>query len=972
MISRFLKTLSGPSLEDPDPDRRLRALERLADDTPPEALAEFAVAETDAGVRRACLARIDDAPTLLALMEQPLVQTQARDRLAALIDAGLDARALLAGLDDLALVRHLLDATNAQADWQAVLARLDGEDLLQEIAGHHRLAAVRAAAAERVIHEDALRNLERIARERDKDVARSVRERLDALRAARTSVETLGARFAELAAEARHLARAEDEPRLVERLEFLRGQCTEARAAFEALAPQFAAFELPAPELPPAAAELDTHLDSIAARLEAQARAEAEAEAAEQALRERQQRLETVLAGLERLAGQLAARLAEGDSALSERGALEAAVAMEQARWTDSLGDEPAPPPLARRHEDTSTRLAGLLNALAQMAEATPPPDVPEPDPVPEALPADADSAAALWARREGLQAAAATLDTWLGELAWPEDVPQPDAMQAARERAGRIHGALAAIDAHARHLSDRVGKLCARLERALDARKLKPAGGMHADLQRQLVLLPDDDPRRTQRVERIRERLEELRDWEYFATAPKREDLCARIEALAADESVPAEARAAEVKSLRAEWKALGPVRGDDGKALAKRFDAAAETAFAPARAHFEAEAERRAENTANRLRICDELQQFMDGYDWDNADWKAVERIHRRARDDWKRFADVDARGRSLGKRYHRLSRTLHERLEGRWKANIARKEALVEQARALVADGEPVAGAAAAAKDLQAQWKEVDITPRSVDKTLWKDFRAACDAVFDGLGARREAEVQGHVGLRDTLDAATAALTAALAALPRTPLPDRAALDALPTGPVHAAFDALRNDPVPREQRSRTDAALRSARNVLDEVRSLGRTLQAGARLERLRSGLLLDLALASEAPDAPAADELPTAWRSALEARRSGADDAGAARHAACVDLELALGQDSPKEDSELRLARQVARLSAGMRGEADDDPEARIEDAVVRLLACPAGTPADVALAQRALAAFDAHAARALGTAGSSA
>ena len=73
--------------------------------------------------------------------------------------------------------------------------------------------------------------------------------------------------------------------------------------------------------------------------------------------------------------------------------------------------------------------------------------------------------------------------------------------------------------------------------------------------------------------------------------------------------------------------------------------------------------------------------------------------------------------------------------------------------------------------------------------------------------------------------------------------------------------------------------------------------------------------------------------------------------------ACVDLELALGLESPEADASLRMQRQVERLSSGMRGEGDDDPARRINDAIGRLLACPATTTTDLELSRRALGAL---------------
>ena len=965
MISRFLKNLTGPSLEDPDPGRRLHAVERLGPDTPAEDLAEFVRGETDAGVRAACIARIDEAPLLLALMEHEPANAAARGRLTALIDAGLDVPALLAQLDDLALIRHLLDATSREADWRAVLGRIDGEDLLTEVAAHHRSPAVRAAAASRVVHEDSLRQVERIARTRDKDVARSVRERLETLRTARQQAEALIVRLRELATEAAALARNEEEPRLAGRMEWLRGQRDAVVGEHADLAAAFAPFEQTPPPLPDELAELDRHLQTVADRIAAAAEAERAEQARLAAEAERRETLAAAAGTMERLATELTERLALSGTPQAEISSLRSALELEEARWRDALGDAPAPPGLAERQAEARARVDRQLAVLDRIRELPEAPEVPAPDPVAlesgeQRLPRSAEEAAPLWQQREVLRVQRASLDAWLQQVDWPADLERPPVVTGVEARAAELRAMIADIDAIEQRLADRIGKLCGRLERALDAKKLKPAAGMHADLKRQLPILPDTDERRRQRVERIRERLEELRDWEYFATAPKREALCSEMESLAGDPEVAPDQRAAKVKALRADWKALGPLRGDEGRALAARFDAAAEQAFAPARAHFEAASEQRAENTRNRERICDELEQFLDGCDWDAADWKTVDRIYRRARDDWQRFADVDARGRSLGKRYHRLTRTLRGHLEGRWKANIARKEELIEAARALLDEsGAPVPAAAAEAKRLQAEWKAVDITPRSADRDLWKAFRAACDAVFKELDASRKAQVQDHEARRLELEQAARTLEAAVAEL-RDGQPDASAIDALPTGPVHTALDALRGVSVPAPRRKADDATRRAAREALDAVGALRSELDQRRRRARGRTALELDLALASGDRDLESilADppELPRNWLEALQARPEN-DEATEARRIACVDLELALGLESPEADTPLRMQRQVERLSSGMRGEADDDPARRINDAIGRLLACPAATATDLELSRRALGAL---------------
>jgi ferric-dicitrate binding protein FerR (iron transport regulator) len=88
-------------------------------------------------------------------------------------------------------------------------------------------------------------------RERDKDVSRSVRERLDALRDARAEGEAAGARVEQLAGEAAALASTEDTSHLAERVALLRRHREEALEKLAATTPVLERFGLPTCRRPP-------------------------------------------------------------------------------------------------------------------------------------------------------------------------------------------------------------------------------------------------------------------------------------------------------------------------------------------------------------------------------------------------------------------------------------------------------------------------------------------------------------------------------------------------------------------------------------------------------------------------------------------------------------------------------------------------------------------------------------------------
>ena len=960
MITRIIRSLTGPGLDDPDPERRIEALDRQDPPLENEALAELSRTDPEASVRSACIARIDDPASLLALMELEETETSARDRLEGLISGGLEIEPLIAGMQNLAALRHLLDAAPIAAA-PAVLARIDDEEVLTEIASHHRLAPIRAEAAARVISEDALRVVSRGARERDKDVARTVKARLDTLRDARAAAQDASDRIIGLVPEAEALTRSEDETHLLERLMRLERLRAESVEQIEATAPVTEAFRLGAIAAPAELAILDAAIATVRDRLEAAAAAVAAQAAADAAVEERMAALTGLVDGLDTLVTQVTERIAGGASVATERGPLAAAIELEDARWLDALGDAPAPDELTQRRLAVRARLDALLGAFEAWLGAGDAPQVEAAPLIDERLPKTRAEGETYWQLRSSIRERLGVLEAWLAEFAWPDGLAAPALLAATRAARDALATAHKAMDEGERRLQDRVGKLAGRMERALEAKKLGPVLGMQKDLKRGLEALPEIGERLQTHVDALRTGIEELRDWEYFATAPKREALCEAMETLAAREDLEAPARAEEVKSTRAAWNELGPVRGgEEGAALLKRFDAAAEQAFAPARAHFEAEAGRRAENTAQRAKICDELEQFVTDYDWASADWKAVERIYRSARNEWQRYEDVDREGRGLGKRYHKLSRTLKRQLEGRWQANIAAKEALITSAKALVVDGAPVPDSARQAKALQAQWKEIDITPRSADRKLWTDFRSACDAVFKGIANVRDQANAAQDVVRNALIDATRSYDAALEGLRARGAGalENKDFSGLPEQSLRAAMDALEGAGGSPGARKAASNALRAAKDSLGEARRLRQAAKANAKRAGLRNVLDHDVTLTAaeaEGGEVPAVPEaIANPWRSAFEQRTK--DDA--IRRDACVDLELALGCESPEEDRNLRLQRQVALLNAGMRGETARDDNARIETAIMAMIGCRGSSDESLALARRARAALD--------------
>lgn len=216
---------------------------------------------------------------------------------------------------------------------------------------------------------------------------------------------------------------------------------------------------------------------------------------------------------------------------------------------------------------------------------------------------------------------------------------------------------------------------------------------------------------------------------------------LCERAEALR--ESTDWKATAEEAKQLRSQWKALGSAGRARDVELWARFDGALNTFFERRAADLEQRAESRHAAQARKEALCAEAEALAGSVEWKQAterfaglmdEWKAAGsagREHDQAL--WERFGA----GRS---RFFERRAAHHKQVRHEQEQNRKRKEALVEEARAL-ADAPDVAAACQRVKDLQAEWKTVGPAPREVHDSLWETFRRHCNEVFERARGERE---------------------------------------------------------------------------------------------------------------------------------------------------------------------------------------------------------------------------------------
>ena len=254
---------------------------------------------------------------------------------------------------------------------------------------------------------------------------------------------------------------------------------------------------------------------------------------------------------------------------------------------------------------------------------------------------------------------------------------------------------------------------------------------------------------------------LRELTDWQRWANLGVQEQLCVKMEGLAALED-PVEIQT-QVRALQEQWRVASDVPRPQGDVLWRRFKAAHDVVWSRCEAHFAKEAAARAENLAIKIALCEKAEALALSTHWIQTaeeikrlqiEWKTIGAVSRgQERAIWERF-------RSACDRFFTRRQVDLAEHRKRWAENMARKEALCARVEAL-ADSTDWDVAAAEIRRLQSDWKTVGPVKKSRSETIWLRFRNACDRFFTRYAQRHEIERGERVAAREAICAELEAL-------------------------------------------------------------------------------------------------------------------------------------------------------------------------------------------------------------------
>ena len=551
--------------------------------------------------------------------------------------------------------------------------------------------------------------------------------------------------------------------------------------------------------------------------------------------------------------------------------------------------------------------------------------------------------------------------------------LPRPDAPELLSRLQQRFETITAQLQDRLQRQAEQKGRelaeldtLVEQLEQVLDAGELQQAIDLgqqtREKLRTNISLSQHQMAALEERLQSCAGTITRLRSWRRWGTNQARENLCAEAEQLLkakSEDVVPATdeqqestsaalstdpvALARQVRELRAAWKALDSAEGAAPRALWKRFNDACEQAYVPAQEYFDERAQQRQANLSQRQALCERIEQFNQNTDWESAvDWREVSRFESSVQSQWRKLGPVNrAERKAIDKRYKVALQTLQERLKPQLEQDIQRRQALIDNVKAL-AEHEDLNVAINGAKQAQTEWQPQVLASRRREQAMWKAFRAACDAVFARRQAEREAQ---DVERKENLNR-KAALCEELEQLAGLAGDELLQADRQVQA-LQQTWEAM--GPLPRNEARALEQRFNKALSKFQKNYQLQQRSQACAALyhsleralfcQKAEVLLLADnvaddavATLQTEWQQLPVLDEqlltpIQQRFEAVCQALTAGSEQINqlaeqlranySQRRELCLQLEIASGTETPAAYAQERMEYQVARLSQSM-------------------------------------------------------
>ena len=865
----LLSNLFKPKWQHKDPSVRKTAIASLTDE---QTLASIVDQDQDLDVRLVALGRLNTESALERYIssDHKEIRTQARkQRLKQLLpEASTEALEKISATNDLVTIANL---TDDEAIRLRAIDRITDDQARFQIANQNPVAKVRLAAAQGIQNSDHLQQLLNFAQGKDKALYRFCKDRLQQLKDTEQQQQQTEQKLGNLLQHAQQLAAAAYSPEYNGKAQLLKQQWSQLEQQASSQQQQ---------DFKQAISACDSLLADHAAEEKAQqelAQAKTEAETSNQQI-------------LEKLA----------ELTLSEQ--LNEELQHLQSQWQQNQQLVKSPAADIRQYEQSIQSWLTLLQTQTTLEQ--------EQENLQKLVEQSQQAEKNSLSFNQKLEK---QLADQLKKLQWPNQEQQPALLTELSKGLKTLKEFNQQLKSNEAESGKQLKKILANLQTAIEDGHLKEANKLHQQAQKQLKKLSHQQAKSYQQsFKQLTAQLFEFRDWQGYAAQPKKEALCIEMEALI-DATFTADILADKIKALQDQWKQLGPISPAEDKKLWERFKAAADKAYEPCREFFAEVADQRKLNLEKRQALIAQLAEYENAMDWESADWQTVQQTLNAARQSFKEFSPVDrAAHKDSQREFQAVCDAIYHHIQQEYDRNISAKEALIASAQSL-ADAEDLVAAMETCKSLQADWKQVGLTPMKADQKLWKDFRSACDAVF----SRRDEERQAHKAeIESVIQQATEQVEAAEAAAQ--------GCSAEQKDQLKQATEAFHGFQLPKgpyqKLRKRLESAQEAQQQLLNDEKAKAAQQSWIALTDKLK-------AIALKTSDAEQAEslwtqesKLPKAIDQALLAQaweNSTATGSEDDIRKACINLEILAEVDSPAEDKALRMELQVQRLAAGL-------------------------------------------------------
>lgn len=862
ILAKLFKKPSPPSLEE-----QLIAIKSYEQ----AQLVETAINSDQDALKLAALERLNDASVLVqvSLSDQKTFSSAARKRLGELLDDGtLELDAIRNKVSDDSALLLLCAYSNTVTP--KLVATLEDEQTLAELASEGATTQVRQAAAEKIHSYEALTSLQKQLKGKDKTVYRIVKTKLAAFKAEQQAHQ--------------------------EKLEVLRSICVQAETL--AKRPIDDIFHARRSQIEAAWANASKNTDTRAAQTEvirykqAMQKCDAELTAIDEQAKAKQatadadkaakKELYAALGNLESLVAELFTHATPGELA---------GVIGEAETKADTSIEEA---------QQRGLTVAAEKNTLSQLRARS--------HAILETLEGHGSFPALVLALNETTQEQTPTYKTALSSLlkhAKTHLDHQPEWLSQAEQRFSQWLEDSRLHRTQQKAKIDKAFDLLRKGRIAIDKGQSGRVKAIHRDLNNTLEKIDSIPGTLQEKVDDFDIHMGKLGDWHEFAVTPKKEQLIKDMQALV-DSTLPPGDLANKIKSLQAQWKTLakGGIHQDD--ALWQQFQEASDLAYQPCKTYFDQEHEQRAANLQSREQLITQMQTYVKEYDWDKANWDEVETLLKTAREAWQSYWPIP---RKETERVQSAFDTVMDQIYGYlntyYEQNKNKKSLLIDQAEKL-SELSDTQNAIEKAKLLQAQWQQIGRCKRKDDQVLWKAFRKGCDVLFekrqqdyDAQKTKRNEALQEAQQIIEKIQAITALEREAFFA------------ERSEVAQLSEQFQALSE--LPRGQADKIKQHYQRALKQVDiKADTFVREQEQSMWLDIFH---YLDALLESSTPSEDIPSKCPAKIREALQKRAEGPaeDDNERALRILSIDAELRHDIDVPAPEKSLKMAMQVEQL-----------------------------------------------------------